>query len=39
VNSTSKRAAKILEKLNQSNGKSDKKMEGMQHTKASLGES
>jgi hypothetical protein len=38
VNSIIKTAAKIVEELSQSNEKSDAKQEGIQHTKARLGE-
>jgi len=38
VNSIIKTAAKIAEKLSQPNEKSDAKQEGIQHTKARLGE-
>jgi hypothetical protein len=38
MNSIIKTAAKITEKLSQPNEKSDAKQEGMQHTKARLGE-
>jgi len=39
MNSTIKGAAKLAEKLNQSNVNSDTKKESTQHTKAKLGES
>jgi len=39
MNSISKTAAKIKEELSQPNEKSDAKQDGMQHTRASLGES
>ena len=39
TNSTIKTAAKITEKLSQPNEKSDAKQDGIQHTKARLGES
>ena len=38
MNSVIKTAAKIAEELNQPNEKSDAKQEGIQHTKARLGE-
>jgi hypothetical protein len=37
-NNNNKTAAKITEELNQPNEKSDSKQEGIQHTKARLGE-
>jgi hypothetical protein len=39
MNSTIKTAAKITEELRQSNENSDTKQDGIQHTKARLGES
>ena len=39
INSIIKTAAKITEELSQPNEKSDAKQDGIQHTKASLGES
>jgi len=38
MNSIIKRAAKITEELSQPNEKSDAKQEGIQHTKARMGE-
>ena len=39
MNSTIKMAAKVVEELNQSNGNSDTKKEGVQHIQARLGQS
>jgi hypothetical protein len=39
MNSTIKTTAKVAEELNQSNENTDIKNEGIQHTKAKLGES
>jgi len=39
LNSTIETTAKVAKELNQSNGKSDMKKEGIQHTRARLGES